>query len=162
MLDGLGVRHLLGLPDTAPALAGFGPRQPLLDPGRLCFFGYGERDEDPDGLVSSARFPAGEVRAAPCEAAREALRAIGAHRFVVHFDVDVIDFYDLPVADVPLYNKGLTVAEAMTALSEFVAHPRFAGMTFAEFNPDHGEPDGSTARTLAEALATALRPLAQR
>ena len=78
------------------------------------------------------------------------------------FDVDVIDFYDLPVADVPLYNKGLTMAEAMTALSEFVTHPGFAGMTFAEFNPDHGEPDGSTARTLAEALATALWPLAQR
>jgi arginase len=162
VLDGLGVRHLLDLPGTAPALAGFGPRQPLLTPERLCFFGYGERDEDPDGLVSSARFPARDVRADPRGAARQALRTLDAHRFVVHFDVDVIDFYDLPVADVPLYNKGLTVAEAMTALSEFVTHPGFAGMTFAEFNPDHGEPDGSTARTLAEALATALWPLTQR
>jgi arginase len=44
----------------------------------------------------------------------------------------------------------------MTALSEFVAHPGFAGMTFAEFNPDHGEPDGTTARALAESLTGAL------
>ncbi|HEV8569609.1 MAG TPA: arginase family protein [Actinoplanes sp.] len=113
----------------------------------------------PTAWVSSARFPARDVRADPRGAARQALRTLDAHRFVVHFDVDVIDFYDLPVADVPLYNKGLTVAEAMTALSEFVTHPGFAGMTLAEFNPDHGEPNGSTARTLAEALATALWPL---
>jgi arginase len=102
------------------------------------------------------------VRPNPRDAARRALQALGADRFVVHFDVDVIDFYDLPAADVPLYNKGLTKAEAMTALSEFVAHPGFAGMTFAEFNPDHGPPDGSTAHILAKALTEALQPLATR
>lgn len=162
VLDGLGVRHLLDLPGTASTLANFGPRRPLLSPERLCFFGYGEPEEDPDGLVPSPRFPASGVRANPQATARRALQTLGADRFVVHFDVDVIDFYDLPVADVPLYNKGLTKAEAMTALSEFVAHPGFTGMTFAEFNPDHGEPDGSTARILAESLAGALKSLADR
>jgi arginase len=162
VLDGLGVRHLLGLPDTASALTGFGPRQPLLSPERLCFFGFGDPEEDREGLVPSPRFPAGDVRPDPRGAARRALQALGADRFVVHFDVDVIDFYDLPAADVPLYNTGLTKAEAMTALAEFVAHPGFAGMTFAEFNPDHGEPGGATARALAESLAGALQPLAER
>jgi len=162
VLDGLGVRHLLDLPGTAPALAGFGPRRPLLTPERLCYFGFGEPEEDPDRLVPSPRFPVPEVRPDPRAAARRAIQALCTDRFVVHFDVDVIDFYDLPVADVPLYNKGLTKAEAMTALSEFVAHPGFAGMTFAEFNPDHGAPDGSTARALATALADALAPLAAR
>lgn len=162
VLDGLGVGHLLDLPGTAPALAGFGPRRPLLSAERLCFFGYGDPEEDRDGLVPSPRFPAVDVRSDPQGAARRALDALGGDRFVVHFDVDVIDFYDLPVADVPLYNRGLTTAEAMTALSEFVAHPGFAGMTFVEFNPDHGEPDGSTARTLAEALSGAFGSLADR
>ncbi len=161
VLDGLGVRHMLDLPDTAPALTGFGPRQPLLRPEQLCFFGYGEPEEDRDGLVPSPRFPASDVRPDPRGAARRALQALGPDRFVVHFDVDVIDFYDLPVADVPLYNRGLTKAEAMTALSEFVAHPGCVGMTFAEFNPDHGEPDGTTAHVLAKALVGALRPLAK-
>lgn len=159
ILDGLGVRHLLDLPGTAPAMTAFGPRRPLLSPDHLCFFGFGDPEEDREGLVPSPRFPAGEVRPDPRAAARRALRSLGSDRFVVHFDVDVIEFYDLPVADVPLYNRGLTKAEAMVALAEFVAHPGFAGMTFAEFNPDHGEPDGSTARILAEALAGALRPL---
>lgn len=161
VLDGLGVGHLLDLPGTAPALADFGPRRPLLSPDRLCFFGFGEPEEDRDGLVPSPRFPAADVRPDPRHAARRALAALGAlgaDRFVVHFDVDVIDFYDLPAADVPLLNKGLTAVEAMAALSELVASPGFSGMTFAEFNPDHGEPDGSTARVLAEALAGALRP----
>lgn len=161
VLDGLGVGHMLDLPGTAPALASFGPRRPLLSPERLCFFGYGDPEEDREGLVPSTRFPASDVRPDPRSAARRAVQALGADRFVVHFDVDVIDFYDLPVADVPLYNRGLTKAEAMTALSEFVAHPGFAGMTFAEFNPDHGEPDGSTAHVLAKALAQALGPLAK-
>lgn len=156
VLDGLGVGHLLDLPGTAPALAGFGPRRPLLTPERLCFFGFDEQEEDPGGLVPSLRFPAADVRPDPRQAARRALAALGAERFVVHFDVDVIDFYDLPAADVPLLDKGLTAAEAMAALSELVASPGFAGMTFAEFNPDHGEPDGSTARVLAGALAEAM------
>jgi arginase len=162
VLDGLGVGHLLDRPGMAAALAGFGPRRPLLTPDRLCFFGFGDPEEDPAGLVPSPRFPADVVRLDPRAAARSALQALGADRFVVHFDVDVIDFYDLPVADVPLYNRGLTTAEAMAALSEFVAHPGFAGMTFVEFNPDHGEPDGSTARTLAAALAGALGSRAPR
>jgi len=67
-----------------------------------------------------------------------------------------IGFYDLPAANWPEYNKGLTLADAMSALAALVAHPGCAGLTVTEFNPDHGEPDGSTVRTLAAALATAL------
>ena len=67
-------------------------------------------------------------------------------RFLVHFDVDVIDFFDLPVADVLQHNTGLTFAAAMAALTVLVGHPAFAGLIITEFNPDHGEPNGSTAR----------------
>ena len=42
------------------------------------------------------------------------------------------------------------------ALAVLLAHRGCAGLTVTEFNPDHGEPDGSTARTFARALATAL------
>ena len=75
---------------------------------------------------------------------------------LVHFDVDVIDFFDLPVADVPQHNTGLTFAAAMAALTVLVGHPALAGLIITEFNPDHREPDGSTARTLATGLAAAL------
>jgi arginase len=169
ILDSMGVAHMIGEPGAAEELARIGPRFPLMPDDRIVYFGYEPAGGAPfEGDIAErrgiARYPAGCVREGPTQAANEALGDLTskAERFVVHFDVDVIDFYDLPAADVPLYNTGLTKAEAMTALAEFVAHPGFAGMTFAEFNPDHGEPGGATARALAESLAGALRPLAER
>jgi arginase len=40
-LDWMGVAHLLGLPDTVPALAGVGPRTPLLRPDQVLLFANG-------------------------------------------------------------------------------------------------------------------------
>jgi arginase len=160
-LDAMGVAHMLDLPGAASDLAAFGPRRPLLTPDHVCFFGYGEVD-DASADLSSPRVDAGSVARDPRIAAREALDAVNgvADRFLVHFDVDVINFLDLPAADVPQYSTGLSLGDAMTALSVLVAHPGLLGMTLTEFNPDHGDADGSTARALAGALAAALRPVA--
>ena len=110
------------------------------------------------GSLPSRRFGAADVAHDPSAAAREAISVVTASTdwFLVHFDVDVIDFFDLPVADVPQNNAGRTFAAAMAALTVLVGHPAFAGLIITEFNPDHGEPDGSTARTLATGLAAAL------
>jgi arginase len=160
-LDAMGVAHMLDLPGAASEVAAFGPRRPLLTPDRVCFFGYGEVD-DAFADLSSPRVDAGVVARDPHMAAQDALDAVNeiAERFLIHFDVDVINFFELPAADVPQYSTGLSLGDAMTALSVLVAHSGLLGMTFTEFNPDHGDVDGSTARTLAGALAGALRPLA--
>jgi arginase len=167
IVDSMTVAHLLDLPGAATELAGIGQRRPLLTPDRVVFFGVNSlpltdpaatcEDQVLAGLPSRA-VRAAEVAADPVAAADDAAAALttAAERFLVHFDVDVIDFYDLPAANWPEYNKGLTLADAMEALAVLVAHPGFAGLTVTEFNPDHGEPDGSTARTLAAALVTAL------
>lgn len=167
IVDSMTVAHLLDLPGAAAELAGIGPRRPLLTPGRVSFFGVTSLPPgDPTATgedralagLPSRTIHAAEVAADPVAAARDAAAALTAtaDRFLVHFDVDVIDFYDLPAANWPEYNKGLTLADAMAALAVLVAHPCCAGLTITEFNPDHGEADGSTARTLAAALATAL------
>lgn len=158
-LDAMGVAHMLDLPGAASEVAAFGPRRPLLTPDLVYFFGYGEMD-DAFAELSSPRVDAGAVARDPHMAAQEALDAVNgiADRFLIHFDVDVINFFDLPAADVPQYGTGLSLADAMTALSVLVAHSGLLGMTFAEFNPDHGDADGSTARRLAGALAAALGP----
>jgi arginase len=167
VLDSMGVAQLLDLPGSEQELAGLGTRKPLLTPDRVCFFGQSSRSPDAAGAtvedrtlgsLPSRKFGAAEVARDPSAAAREAISVVTANtdRFLVHFDVDVIDFFDLPVADVPQHNTGLTFAVAMAALTVLVGHPAFAGLIITEFNPDHGEPNGSTALTLATGLAAAL------
>jgi len=156
ILDGMGVAHLLDLPGTVDQIAGLGPRRPLLSPDRVCFFGYGDHEEDIHGLVPAPRFPASTVAAAPEGAAEHALAELTATttEFVVHVDVDVLDFFTIPAADVPQHGRGLELEAAMSALRVFVGHPGFRGLTFCEFNPDHGEPD--TADRLVQGLVSAL------
>jgi arginase len=157
ILDAMGVAHLLDLPGTVGEIAASGPRRPLLEPSRVCFFGYGDEEEDVHGLVrAAARHPASSVAGAPAAAAELALSQLTrtTAEFVVHFDVDVLDFFTIPAADVPQHGRGLDLEAAMSALRVFVRHPGFRGLTFCEFNPDHGDAD--TARRLVQGLASAL------
>jgi len=68
----------------------------------------------------------------------------------------VVDFFDLPVADIPLHNAGLAFDQAVRCLTVFARHEGLAGLTIAEFNPDHGAEDGSTTDTLVRGLVGAL------
>ena len=83
------------------------------------------------------------------------LRAAG-NRFLLHLDLDVVDFFDLPVADIPLHNAGLTFDEAMRCPAVFARHEGLAGLTITECNPDHGAEDGSTTDALVRGLVGAL------
>ena len=83
------------------------------------------------------------------------LRAAG-DRFLLHLDLDVVDFFDLPVADIPLHNAGLTFDEAMRCLAVFARHEGLAGLTITDVNPDHGAEDGSTTDALVRGLVGAL------
>jgi arginase len=78
---------------------------------RIVLFGY--EPNPPEGPAHSRRrmprWPAARVRGRPREAAWEALDLLegpAGGKFVVHFDVDVVDFVDLPLADVPQHNSG--------------------------------------------------------
>jgi arginase family enzyme len=79
---------------------------PLLRDDRLLLFGYTDYPgAEQDVLVrrNLPRHPAEQIRGRPREAAEEALARVSASadRFLLHFDVDVVDLLDLPVADVP-------------------------------------------------------------
>jgi len=66
-----------------------------------------------------------------------------AGRFLGHFDVDVIDFVDMPVAAVPQRNAGLTFREALACLGVFASSSKCAGLlVITEFNPDHADKAG--------------------
>jgi arginase len=161
IIDSMAVAHLFDEPGTSAELAGLGQARPLLRDDRLLLFGFTDYPgAEHDVLVRRdlARLPAEQIRGRPQQAAEEALARVraSADRFVVHLDVDVVDFLDLPVADVPLHNAGLTFDEAMTCLAVFARDEALAGLTITEFNPDHGAEDGSTADALVRGLVGAI------
>jgi arginase len=159
VLDAMGMAHLLGL--GAPALAGLGPRRPLLPADHVALFGF-----DPAELDSIqwqrlaerrlAAFPAPVVRQDPAGAAAAALAALEprVEAFLLHFDVDALDSGELPLADFPHF-PGLSLDQAMRALTVLVASPKLAGVVITEINPDH-DPDRRHLRLLADRLAEAL------
>jgi arginase len=160
ILDSMGVAHMVGEPGSAEELARIGPRSPLMEDERIVFFGY-EPNPPEIGVLerrSMPCYPAEVVRGGPEEAAAEALALVegAAEVFVVHFDVDVIDFVDFPVADVPQHNAGLTFEEAIACLGVFASSPKFAGITITEFNPDHADEAGDLAAAFVREVAAAL------
>jgi arginase len=77
-------------------------------------------------------------------------------RLLVHFDVDVIDFTDVPLSENTGRNEGLSYDQALSALAVLLTSSRFAGMTITELNPDHAEEGAQSIQRLARALAAAL------
>ncbi len=167
-MDSMGVAHLLDEPGSARQLAGIGPRTPMLDPERVLFFGQSavsvRPSEDPrdiEGVVFAKHgfrsYPYEVVTGRATEAARDARAAIELDDgpFLVHFDVDVLDFLDCPLADQP-EDRGLLLNEAIDCLGVFAGSPRFGGLVVTEINPDHGDQEGATVRRLAEGIAHAL------
>ena len=163
ILDSMGVAHLLGERGVTEALSHIGPRFPLLSADKIVAFGYNPaemKDVEHEVLARYPipTYPLAAVQGHARDAAASALRLLEGReeRFVVHFDVDVIDFVDFPIADVPQFNAGLTFQEALACLEVFVSSPQCAGLTITELNPDHADEDGVLAATFVEGVASAL------
>jgi arginase len=159
ILDSMGIAHLIGEVGVTETLSHVGPRFPLLPEDKIVAFGYNPREMNEVEHEVLARhpmltYPLAHVQGRAKEAATEALMQLEgrAERFVVHFDVDVIDFVDFPIADVPQINAGLTFQEAMVCLEVFVSSPQFAGLSIAEINPDHADEEGTLASTFVGSL----------
>jgi arginase len=160
-LDWMGLAHLLDLPGTVPELAAVASLAP--DDVLLFARAAGETRAPEQAAIDRlgiATIGSDEVAAAPVAAARRAAERFD--RFLVHFDVDVVDFVDLPLSENTGHNVGLPFAAAAAALETLAAAPGFAGLTVTEHNPAHGPEDGSATRALAAALQRALTSTASR
>jgi arginase len=160
-LDWMGVAHMLGVEGTVPELAALGPRVPMLRPEQVLFFANDNVEPFERQVIEElgiAEVRLAEVAADPSSAA-EAVATGWARQFerlLVHLDLDVLDFLDMPLAENNRRNAGLRFDQLMTALRPLLCAPNWAVLTVCELNPDHGESDGSTLRTFAGALADAL------
>jgi arginase len=160
-LDWMGVAHLLGVPGAVPELVALGPRTPMLRAGQVHFFAAGNVEPFERRVIEDlgiAEVPLRDVAADPAGAARGVAAGWARQfdRLLVHLDVDVLDFADMPLAENTRRNVGLRFDQLMAALRPLVRAPNWAALTVCELNPDHGAGDGSTLRTFAEALADAL------
>ena len=159
ILDTMGMAHLLGA--GASELAGAGPRRPLLSGDHVVAFGYDEVESsaaERDWLAGQgvACIPTQRI-AEPREQADHACRDLAsrAHPLLVHFDVDVIDSTEFPLANFPHFNEGLSYEAAIAALRTFCSHEAFGGLVVTEINPDR-DVDGSLVDRLVGDLVDVL------
>jgi arginase len=75
---------------------------------------------------------------------------------VVHFDVDVVDSGDLPLANFPHYGQGLSLADALACLEVFLGGAKLGGLVVTEVNPDHDPDDGGQLGRLVDGLVAAF------
>ena len=162
-LDWMGVAHMLGLNGAIAQLASSGPCYPLISPAQIHLVGF-DADSATEWERTAIRNHAiavatvSDVAQSPARCADTILStwAVRFERFLVHFDVDVVDFNDLPLAENYSKNRGLSYSQTLEVLELFLKSPKFAGLTLAEINPDHAADDGSTIQFFAQDLSRLL------
>lgn len=160
-LDWMGVAHMLNVKGTVPELASLGPRVPMLRPEQVLFFANDNVEPFERQIIDElgiAEVRLADVAADPSSAAEAVVSgwARQFERLLVHLDVDVLDYVDMPLAENNRRNVGLRFDQLMASLRPLLCAPNWTALTVCELNPDHGEIDGSTLRTFAGALADAL------
>jgi arginase len=159
ILDSMGMSHLLGR--GAHELTHLGGTVPL-EPARLAILGADPRETSDAGrhFLASAGVHLQEAPALiadPAGAAKRAVTAVtsASGRYLVHFDIDVVDSGDLPLGNFPHYGSGVTLDAALTALRVLCSDPAFAGLVLTEVNPTH-DPGGRELGRLVSGLGPAL------
>lgn len=159
-LDWMGVAHMLGIDGAVPEFAAIGAQRPMLGSDQISFLGLGPHTDFEARVIADRQLPVvdvGRAAADPRGSARAALAPLAAcEALAIHFDVDLVDFLDAPLAE----NTDRGTAPSLTAcgemLSELIADGRVRVLTVTEFNPHHGAGDGKTSRRLVETLIGVL------
>jgi len=154
-LDWMVVSHLIGAATAVRDAA-------VLDAGHVHYVGVdqnrltpGERDllAEHDLAVTTAQ----RIRRDPAGGAREAREAMAEFdQLLVHFDVDLVEFNDLPLSQNAGRAQGLPFETVVTALTELLRAPNLRALTVTELNPHHGAEDGSTLSRFVDGLVGAL------
>ena len=164
-LDWMGVAHMLALDGTEPELAGVGGDPPMLTPEQVVLFGHASEhatswEREQIERLDIARVPVEAVHQDAGAAASRALDLVRPRfdRYVVHLDVDVIDFTDAPLSENTGRNIGLPFGAAMDALRGLLSGDGLAALTIAELNPAHARSEDGLLERFAASVAQSLSP----
>jgi len=159
-LDWTGVAHLLDLPDVASELSGLGRRRPMLAASDMLFFAVDHItpvEAQAIGALGLASLGLAEVKRDPAGAAKRAVAwAAKFTRLLVHLDVEVLAFTDVPIAENVRRGDGLTLEELSQVLQGVVATPNWRALTVTEVNPDHAPDEDEAFRRLISLLSATL------
>ncbi|WP_350348203.1 arginase family protein [Agromyces sp. G08B096] len=161
-LSWMGMAHALGLPGAAHELVAAAGGPGLLAPEDLVYLGV-----DPTGGTDWERaqvqalgirvVPQSELSGQPAAAAAAALDALSPGAFVVHLDVDVLDFLDAPIAEnLNGRNSGPSLAQLEPALRTLWRHPDCLGMSIGQLDPAHARADETAIPRLVDVLRAAV------
>lgn len=149
IFDGMGLAHILG--GGEEQLAQLGPRHPLVPAERVVLFAFQESLVEPHEheqleREQIVRFGLAAAVADPTGAAQRALAKVERHSdgYLLHFDVDTIDYVEFPVGEVPHY-EALPYDAALACLDVLLAADGLAGVVVTEFNALK-DPDATYAR----------------
>lgn len=159
-LDWMGVAHMLDVGRAVDGLAGLAGQRPMLSAEQVSFLGLGPHTEFEADLISSRRLHVVDVERIAADPARSALTALSplasCEGLAGHFDVDLVDFLDAPLAENTDRGTAPTLSACSEALSELFRDSRVRALTVTEFNPHHGSLDGDTTQRLVEVLVNVL------
>jgi arginase len=163
-LDWMALGHMLGVEGSEPALAEATGHGPLLEPSQVVLFAHSlshstrfERSEIE--RLRLARIALEDVRRDPEDGARRALQLLAARseHYVIHLDVDVVDFTDAPLSEHLSRNTGLKLEQMLRALTVLASGPGLAAITLAELNPHNAAADEGLLERFAALFADAIR-----
>lgn len=164
VLDGMGVAHLLNVEGVDTRLAELGSDTPLIRGESLALIGFEASDlsEDHETLLEErgvGLFPASRLRDNLSATLDQIDEFLGPRPRIVHFDVDAVDSIELPLAEFPHFNTGVSVETAAKILERLCATPEFAALVVTEANPRR-DPNHHYIPVLARLIANALNPRA--
>jgi arginase len=164
----MGMAHALSVDGSVRELAEATGRTPLLDPSDLVYLGVDENratDWERSQLRSLgiSTVSQDELCADPRRAARTARDSLASGPFVIHLDVDVLDFLDAPIAEnVNGRNSGPSIAQLEPALAELLRHPDCWGLSIGQLDPAHAASDPTAVPRLVGAIVSAITPSDER
>src|SRR5215208_5003538 len=162
-LDWMALAHMLAIGGSEPSLAEATGRVPIIDPDRVVLFGHGRAqatgwERNQIKRLDLARFAVEDVAIDPEAVAADALRLLKsrAERYVIHLDVDVVDFTDAPLSEHTSRNTGLPLGVMFRALKVLAAGEGLVAITVTELNPKNAAAEDGLLERFTESLAAAI------
>lgn len=161
-LSWMGMAHALDLDGAADELANATGQAPILAPRDLVYLGVDVTQATDWELVQVDALELKIVHQAslvddPALAARTARESLEPGPFIVHLDVDVLDFLDAPLAEnVNGRNSGPTIGQLQFALTELLRQPDCWAISIGQLVPAHAAADPTAIPRLIASLMTPM------